>query len=89
MTVPLASVVPESTGVAEVRLVAVGAAGVAGGVVSGTVTVVVGENALVLFAPSVAVIFKEWLPWAKAGLTVQVQAPLAFAVTVCMSVALS
>ena len=78
----MASVVPESTGVAEVKLLAVGATGVAGGVVSGTVTVVMGENALVLFAPSVAVTFKEWLPWAKAGVTVQVQAPLALAVTV-------
>ena len=78
----MASVVPESTGVAEVTLLAVGAAGVAGAVVSGTVTVVMGEKALVLFDPSVAVTFKGWLPWAKAGVTVHVQAPRALAVTV-------
>ena len=82
MTLALASVVPESTGVAEVRLLVVGAVGVVGGVVSATVTVVTGEKALVLFAPSVAVIFRPWLPWAKAGLTVQVPAPVSLAVTV-------
>ena len=54
----MASVVPESTGVAEVRLLEVGAAGVAGGVVSGTVTVVADEMLLVLFARSVAVMVK-------------------------------
>ena len=82
LTVAFASVVPESTGLAEVRLLAVGAAGVAGGVVSGTVIVVTGETALVLLALSVAETFTEWLPWAKAGVTVQVQAPVALAVTV-------
>lgn len=84
-----ASVVPDSTGVAEVRLLAVGALGLAGGVVSGTVMVVAAERALVLFAESVAVTFRAWMPRAKAGLTVQLHAPVALAVTVLKRMVLS
>ena len=55
VTVAKASVVPDNVGVSSVTLFTAGATGVAGGVVSRTVTVVAVEAALALPAPSVAI----------------------------------
>ena len=80
--VAFTSVIPESTGFADEVLLAVGAGGLDGDVESGTLMIVSSDTALEFLAASVAVIRKAWGPGAKAGFTVQVQAPIALAATV-------